>query len=305
MFGGVLLIAILVAVQIRQTDITVAHPEPSSPEVITALQEKLEQLNTDIKLATALRETLPNTILTPPNHNEQPTTQNYEQLQNTRITSTAKKNELFESLQKQKNENSQLEKQVKIIVTNIQTGENKINDLKQQAQNQSSQNNQQKQSIKLKQKEIHELKNQITQKEKKPTQSSPNDRHETLYQPKLHISKANKSAYLILRFNRIYDASSRDDFDTPNNNLLGTPKINRGITIDSSEKSKKEIQKILKKYNNKTFYVSLIVYGDTADQFYIIRNILLESGFEYDLKPSNDDSVWNFSSNSGTQEVQE
>jgi chromosome segregation ATPase len=299
MFGGVLLIAILVAVQIRQTEIVVDHIELTSPEAVAALQEQLDQLNNDIKLATALRETLPTTT----NDNNDTPTQDYNQLTNTKINLTAKKTELVNTLQKQKNENKQLENQVKIIITNIQTNENKTNNLKQQIQDQLSKNNSQKQSNKIIQNEINDLTNQITQKENTVKQPSLTARQETIYLPKLHASKTNQSAYLIIRFNRVYDASLRDDFNSPDNNQLGIPKTNRGTQINTSEKSKNEIKKILQQYNNKNVYISIIVYGDSADQFYIVRDTVIESGFEYDLKPSRDDSVWNFRESTGAQEV--
>jgi chromosome segregation ATPase len=300
MFGGVLLIAILVAVQIRQTDIVDNRINLTSPETVAALQEKLDQLTNDIKLATALRETLPATTF---DKNNNPPTQDYNQLANTKINSTAKKTELVNALQKQKNENSQLENQVKIIVTEIKTKENKTNNIKQQIQDQLSKNNSQKQSNKLIQDDINDLTNQITQKENTAKQPSLTARQETIYLPKLHASKTNQSAYLIIRFNRVYDASVRDDFNAPIDNQLGIPKTNRGTPIDSSEKSKNEIKKILQKYNNKNAHISIIVYGDSADQFYIVRDVVMDAGFEYDLKPSRDDSAWNFKEGGDVQQV--
>ncbi|MDR2438366.1 MAG: hypothetical protein LBE12_03200 [Planctomycetaceae bacterium] len=303
-FGGILLIAILVAVQIRQTEDNIEYTESALPETIIALQEKLDRLTDDIKLATVLRENIPHTPPPSQNDNEKYLSVNEDQLKNIKIESETKKNELTNILQKQKKENLQLEDQIKIIATKNQVVGNEINDLEQQIQNRQSENLAKKQSNETKQNEINNLNQQITQKENKPITPDINTRNEVLYLPKLRTSKTNQSIYLILRFNRIYDASSRNDFDSPSNDELGVPKTDRGIAVDTSDKSKSEIQKLLQPYNAKKVYASIIVYGDSADQFYIVRDILIASGFEYDLKPSEDSSIWTFSGNSGSQNVQ-
>ncbi|MDR1484612.1 MAG: hypothetical protein LBT09_07285 [Planctomycetaceae bacterium] len=306
-FGGILLIAILVAVQIRQTEGNIETTESTSPEEVIALQKKLDQLTADIKLAAALRKTTPpHTPLTSnENENEKYSQQNYDRLVNEKITSTVKKAELTNQFTKQKNENQQLENQIKIIVTNIQTAQNEINNFTQQIKKQQSENLAQKKSNENLQNKINNINQQLTQKENHPeSQTVLNTRNETLYLPKLRESTTNQSAYLILRFNRIYDASLRQDFDSQNKDQLGVPKAERGIVIDTSDKSKNEVQKLLQKYDAKKVYVSIIVYGDSADRFYVVRDILIASGFEYDLMPSDEDSNWKFSGNSGSRNIQ-
>jgi chromosome segregation ATPase len=304
-FGGILLIAILVAVQIRQTEGNLDNIDLTSPEEVIALQKQLDQLTADIKLATALRETTKHTALAQKNINNNYTHKNYEQLVNEKNNSTIKKNELTSLLNKQKNENQQLTNQITIIVTNIQNAGNEVIDLDQQIQKQQAENLAKKKSNENSQQEINTLKQQISQKESnKNQQTISNTRNEILYLPKLRESKTTQSVHLILRFNRVYDASIRTDFDSPSNEQLGVPKTNRGIIIDTSERAKNEIQKLLQKYSTKNFYATIIVYGDSADQFYIVRNILIELGFEYDLKPSGEDSIWKFTGKGGARDVQ-
>ncbi|MDR0336820.1 MAG: hypothetical protein LBI18_07000 [Planctomycetaceae bacterium] len=300
-----MLIAILVAVQIQQTEDTIERTESSSPETIIALQEQIDRLTDDLKLATALRESIPQMLPPLQNDNEKKyLSVNDDQLQSIKINSEIKKTERTNLLQKRKTENAQLEDQIKKNATENQIIEDEINDLVKQIQNQQSENLAQKQSNKTKQNEINNLKQQITQKENKPITPDINIRNETLYLPKLRTSKTSQSIYLILRFNRLYDANSRNDFDSPSDDQLGIPKIERGISVDTSDKSKNEILKLLQPYNAKKVYASIIVYGDSADQFYLVRDILIGSGFEYDLKPSEDSSIWTFSGNSGSQNVQ-
>ncbi|MDR0390692.1 MAG: hypothetical protein LBH59_02205 [Planctomycetaceae bacterium] len=306
-FGGILLIAILVAVQIRQTESNFEEHDAATPEEIMALQKKLDQLNADIKIAAALQATKQHSQPTTQLENEENeySSYNHAQLTNAKINSTLKKAELTSLFTKQKNENLQLENQIKIIVTNIQTADKEVNDLAQQIKNQQSENLAQKQSNENTQNEIIALNKQITQYKNNPdTQTILNTRNETIYLPRLHESKTNQSVYLILRFKRVYDASVRADFDSPSNEQLGMPKMNRGLPIDTSDKFKNEVKKLLQKYNPKNVYASVIVYGDSADLFYVVRNILVESGFEYDLKPSGENSTWKFTTGSGSNDVQ-
>ncbi|MDR2344925.1 MAG: hypothetical protein LBE18_02565 [Planctomycetaceae bacterium] len=303
-FGGILLIAILVAVQIRQTEDIIEQSENPSPETIIELQEKIEQLTADIQLATTLHKNTTDYQTSSQNNNEKYLNTNYEQLKKIKNNSELKKTDLIRQLNKQKNENIQLDNQIKIIATNNQSVENEINDFTQQIQKQQSENLAKKQSNDNKQNEIANLSQQITQKENSPKQYIAETRKETIYLPKLHESKTVQSAYLILRFNRLYDASSRNDFESPGNEQLGTPKSDCGVAVDTTDKSKNSIQKILQPYNTKKVYITIIVYGDSADQFYIVRDILIKSGFEYSLKPSSDDSVWTFSGQSGSNQVQ-
>ncbi|MDR1268972.1 MAG: hypothetical protein LBK82_05555, partial [Planctomycetaceae bacterium] len=122
-----MLIALLVAVQIRQTEYTIEPPEPSSsPETILELQQKLDQLTNDIKLANTLRQNTQQAQTTSQNDNEKYLAANYDQLINTKRDSTVKKAELISLLHKQKEENLQWENQMKTIETNIKNTENEI-----------------------------------------------------------------------------------------------------------------------------------------------------------------------------------
>jgi hypothetical protein len=305
-FGGILLIAILIAVQIRDVKNNTESNESPSPEIIMQLQEELDRLAADIKLAAVLRQTIQNTIPKPKNENEKERVIQYNQLSNKQGNSTTQKTELTANLLKQKNQNIQLEKQLNFIDTEIKSCQDEIKNLTAQIQNKQNENKKQRQSIENLQNEIDTLNQKIAQKEKNQKQhdSNSNARNENFYLPKLHESKTNKSIFLVLRFNRLYAAHSQDDFIRPEPNQLGTPKKDRGIVVDISDTSKEQIRKFIQQYNKNDVYMSVIVYGDSADQFYIVRDVLVVLGFEYKLLPSDDAAVWSFGKQNGASTVQ-
>jgi hypothetical protein len=108
----------------------------------------------------------------------------------------------------------------------------------------------------------------------------------------------------MMRYNRLYEISNRNDFDSSGNEV-GMPKPNRGFEVEKTEQSKQNIQSILQPHRSKDVYITVIVYGDSADQFYLVRDCITAAGFEYALIPSPDNAVWQFGGTGGAQPVQE
>jgi DNA repair exonuclease SbcCD ATPase subunit len=300
-FGGILLIAILIAIQIRQTEESGQFSNAPSPETIIELQEELDQLTVNIKLSTTLRETLQKRI--PASSNDNELAQNYDRLARIKEEYVTKKSELNSEILKQKNENIQKENQLQSSETNIQTTDNEIKNLVRQVHDKQTEQLTLEQTVEDLKIQINELNQQIAKKEKNLSQPET-IRNDIFYLPKLRKAKTHRSVYFVLRYNRLYDAGKREDFDSEEENLLGTPKKLRGISVDTSDASKQNIQKYLQQFNNKIVYISILVYGDSADQFYLVRDVLLEAGFEYELIPALDDAQWSFSGQGGARNVQ-
>ncbi|MDR1962816.1 MAG: hypothetical protein LBQ50_03455, partial [Planctomycetaceae bacterium] len=156
------------------------------------------------------------------------------------------------------------------------------------------------------QENIDDLSQKVAQKEKKLNDKNDNDknsRSEKLRMPKLHFSKNNLTLNLMMRYNRLYDVSDRYDFDYFGDEV-GKPKPNRGIIVDKTDASKKMVQELLRSYSSNNHYVTIFVYGDSADQFYLVRDCIVTAGFEYALIPITDDEVWTFGGSGDTRPVQ-
>jgi len=109
--------------------------------------------------------------------------------------------------------------------------------------------------------------------------------------------------YFVLRFNRFYRVSNRGDFDYTGN-MLGIPRQNRGIPVDGTENVKQQIRSMFRNHHSNNEFLSVIVYGDSADHWYIIRDLLVATGFKYELIPTADDTPWILGGGSGSASVQ-
>jgi hypothetical protein len=297
-FGGILLIAILIAVQVRQTEKQIESPiESASPIEIAKLQKLSSNLAMEIKSAKILLETIRNAIPESSDENKKKLNKRYEELNNLKSKILAQKAELINEYLAINQQIATLEEKIKMMskllkkyVTEEETLENEINNL--QNDNTLIANN-----IESTQKNISNLSNQIAQKEK-DIKSNKNVRNEALSSPKLHQPRHNKTISLLLRYNRLYQIANRSDFIF-HNNEIGTPIPERGIPI-----SKENITKKLQLFDAENFYLTIIVYGDSADQFYIVRDCMVDAGFEYNLIASPDDTIWLLGNADEPQSVQ-
>jgi len=134
--------------------------------------------------------------------------------------------------------------------------------------------------------------------------SDQNSRNEELFLPKMVDSGNRTPRYLVLRYNRLYVFSDRNDFDYQDRNLgyeLGTPKKNRGVDASDENAVKRKIKDMLQSAAPATTYIGVFVYGDSVDSFYIVRDILMEAGFRYELLPTPDDQKVTFGGTGSTQ----
>jgi myosin heavy subunit len=305
MFGGILFIAILVAIQIRNTTDTVSqNKEPPSPQMISAMQTELVQLITDIESAVVLRETVKKTMPQPATEEEQKHVEDYNRFSAAKGEAVKKKGQLINDLLVTEKETLDLENEIKEIDVRLKEQQAEFDKLTEQERELKSETNQAKQTAENLKQEIEMLKEQIARKEQTATDKNRNtERQETLYLPKLRTSTKTQTLNLVLRFNRLYDANRRNDFIAKLPNELGTPKQDGGFMVDASDFPNK-LQQLLNSANKNETTVTIFVYGDSADNFYKVRDIITIEGFEYILLPSPDDAIWTFGGHGGIRDVQ-
>ncbi|MDR0520389.1 MAG: hypothetical protein LBH00_00900 [Planctomycetaceae bacterium] len=304
-FGGILFIAILLAILIRQTEGVIKKPEDNTPEKIAELQQQLDQISADIAASEVLIETLHASIPKPKDTAEQQAAELFFKLLSAKGTAAVKQAELVSQQLAAAKELLELQKQAAQMAQQIQQLEQE----KQKLDRELTQHQQDKHAIKTSseklQSEIDELEQQIAQKEKNiKNNETKTERNEVLYLPKLQDAGAKRPIYFVLRFNRFYVVSRREDFDYKGNEL-GVPKTTRGIPADDAEALKKQILPLLGQgqYAHSVNFPSVFVYGDSAEQFHIIRDIFISAGFKYELIPTADDDLWQFGGGGESRDV--
>lgn len=104
---------------------------------------------------------------------------------------------------------------------------------------------------------------------------------------------------LVLRFGRIYLwheyglngqrlGLNRDDFvvveETPDG-LVTAPKPYRGLPVTNDEQFNAALARLLDKFDNAEHYLAVLVWPDSFELFEILKRRLVESHFEYRLMP--------------------
>lgn len=305
MFGGILFIAILVAIQIRETTESITKTqEPPSLQAISALQEELTQAMADIETATILRDTVKKTMPRPVTVAENQRIDDFNRLSTANEEATQIQGQLLNELLATEKETVMLENKLAEISSQLEDLRELESDLLQQEQGLKSENRQRTQTMALLETEIATLTESIARKEQAAENKVDHaQRQEILYLPKLRTSSKPETLNCVLRFNRLYDARERNDFVTGNPNELGTPKQDRGIMIASPHFSS-QFQQWLQDLDPDQCTVTVFVYGESADNFYRVRDVLMEEGFEYILLPSPDDEIWTFGGKGGSRDVQ-
>ena len=302
-FGGVLFIALLVAIQIQHTVGHIEQPKTTSPEEIAEMRQELDRITADIDISRVLLETLQATMPRPKDPTEQMRADLFYKLSAAKGAAAAKEAELLNQHLAIEKERLDWEDIIKTVAITLQQKERERQKLNQEmTQQQGDQQATNKSSAEL-QSEIDDLNRQIAQKERNLQNREANPhRDETVYLPRLHDAGNRKPVYFVLRFNRFYKVTNRGDFDCTGN-LLGIPKQNRGIPVEDTEESKRQIQALFRSNTNSTDYLSVFVYGDTAEQWYIIRDLIMTAGFKYELTPTADDTPWAFGGSGGSASV--
>jgi hypothetical protein len=299
-FGGILFIAILIAIQIQQTQGIVKMLDTPSPEIIAEAQQKFDQISADIDASRVLLETLQAAMPRPKDPAEQERAEKFYKLSSAQGTAIEKKAKLIDQLLAAEKERLDWEEKIKNLKTTLQQKESERKKIEQEIEQQQQKQQTQSASSETLQSEINLLNQQITQKENNlKTRETHQQRNEVIYLPKLRDAGSKLPVYYVLRFNRFYAVANRHvDFDYTGD-LLGTPKKDRGIPVDDLVQTKEMIRKIFQGHNDRLSVISVFVYGDSADQWYIIRDLIVAAGFEYELKPSEDDTEWVFGAPGG------
>jgi septal ring factor EnvC (AmiA/AmiB activator) len=303
-FGGVLFIALLIAIQIQQTVGHIQQSTTTSPEEIAETRQQLDQISADIDASRVLLETLQTSMPRPKDPADQARADLFYKLSAAKGAAVAKEAELLNLRWAMEKEMLDWEETIKTVVTTLQHKESerqKLNqEIEQRKQEQQAAN---KSSAEL-QSEIDELNRQIARKERNIQDSAAHSqRNEIVYLPKLQDAGSKRPVYFVLRFNRFYKVSNRSDFNYTGK-LLGIPKQNRGIPVEDTEDCKRQLRSLFQNHNNSAEFLSAIVYGDSADDWYIIRDLIVDGGFKYELLPSADDTLWNFGGSGGSAAVQ-
>lgn len=304
-FGGILFIAILIAIQIRQVEAPPVE-ESCSLERIEELLQRSEELTDIIRNATLLLETIRKTLPEPVDENDRNLVATYSELLDNKNALIAKKSELTRDCLAQAKENADLERDLKIIEEKLEQLEIEESRLAETVRGlQGKQRDLQRKATDAKNL-VSELETEVAQKsDKVQDQHDPdkNTRKEELYLPKMEDSGNLRPFYLVLRFNRLYVVERREDFDYQGNRL-GTPKRNRGLFVDDTDAVRRSIENLVRSLSPSQHYVAIFVYGDSVDSFYVIRDILIAKDFRYELIPSPDDTPWASGSGAGSTNVQ-
>jgi hypothetical protein len=304
-FGGILFIAILIAVQIRQTEDNVESLNQNiSVEQITELQQTYDDIVSKLDTAKMLAETIRKTLPEPTTDDEKNLIDHYNKLNDMKIKTLAMKTEIINeylTINQQITISEEKIKEANILLQQYETEEEFFEKEIQKLQN--TEMTIEKNITKIKE-TINDLQQKTAQKEENIKNNPQKDiRTEEISMPKLQDSDKTSTLGLMMRYNRLYEINNRSDFNYSDNEV-GTPKPNRGIEIDKTGQSKKNIQSILQPHHSKDVYITIIVYGDSADQFYLVRNCITAAGFEYALIPSPDNAVWLFGGKGGSRPVQ-
>jgi len=301
-FGGLVFIMILVAIQIRHTVGIIKPPEETSPERIAEMRQELDQILADIAASNVLLEALRSAMPRPKDPAEQELVDQFFQLSSAKGASAVKKAELLNQQLANEKERIDWEEKAKSVETTLQQAKNEQQRLEHEVERQQKEQETLNTSSKKLQNEIDELNQQIAQKEQNLNNASQ-QRDETIYLPKLRDAGNKRGIYFVLRFNRFYAVSNRGDFDYTGNSL-GIPKRNRGIPVEDIEETKRQIRSLFPGSASDRMFLSVFVYGDSADQWYVIRDLIVTAGFEYELIPTADDTPWVFGGSGGSSSVQ-
>ena len=302
-FGGIIFIAILIAIQIKYTEGIIKPPEALSPEQVAEMQRELDQISMDIDISKVLFETILAAMPKPADPAELERAELFYKLSAARGSAISKETELLHQQLAMERELLDWEDKIKNVETLLRQKENERRKIDNEIEIQQTQRERTNASAAELQSEIDNLNQQIARKEQNLASEDDQPRNEMIYLPRLRDAGDKRPVYFVLRFSRFYAVNNRDDFDYIGN-TLGTPKKNRGIPVDDMEESNRQILSLFRGNSRDTTFLSVFVYGDSADQWYIIRDLFVAAGFEYQLIPTQDDTPWVFGGRGGSAAVQ-
>lgn len=309
-FGGILFIAILVAVQIRQTEGEVEPAHEYSPEEIVQMQQRLESLLSEIESAKIVLQAIEQTMPKPTLEKDRILLETYTTLLEQIETLTEPKNELLSLYLAQVHLNADLEdkfKKLEELIDRLNVDEKDLEEALRKLQANKELAERELQAL---QKDMKDLAEKIRKKESllaDKKNESKKGRQEVLHLPKLKTADTSKRpAHLVLRYNRLYVVKNSTEFDRRGlpSNYWGTPYQTHGRSIDETQASVSMIRNLIDSYSPQSNYLSFTIYPDSFERFYVVRNIAIEKGFEYEITPSEYSAVWVFGEGEGETMVQ-
>lgn len=304
-FGGILFIAILIAIQIRYVESTPSR-ESCSPERIAELTRRAEELTVEIDSASMVLKTIRRTLPEPIDENERKLVSAYSDALDKKNAAIARKAMLTGQCLAQVRENMLLERELERI-------EAKLEQLKvEESQRTRAIRNLRNAQEVLERKAddlrnlVGELKTEValqTEKVREKSDPDENSRKEELHLPKMTDAGHLRPFYLVLRFNRLYVCIHREDFHY-RGNQLGVPKKDRGFFVEDNDTVKRKIRNSFQTVAPSGNFIGVFVYGDSAESFHVVRDVIIASGFRYELIPTADDTPWSFGGGSGSTQVQ-
>ena len=129
--------------------------------------------------------------------------------------------------------------------------------------------------------EIANLNQQITQQQRSidENRAASQSREEIIYLPKIREGDVNKTVRrFVFQSNRLYTwndyvAKERGQADG-------------GVLVEDTDASRQQIRNLLRGTTSDRHYLHLDVFGDSADRWYVVRDLIVAAGFQYDLRPT-------------------
>lgn len=307
-FGGILFIAILIAVQIRQ----VGEPaetvgESCSPETLAQMRQTADELAREIDSAGTLLQTIRQTMPAPVDEAERSRWDEYGRLTEKQGKLATEKARLLAEHLDLAQKNAQKSEELRQAERRLRELESRESELDSKIRQYRADNRRMQDERDKTQKRVEELERQYAENEKNLRDKNNPDEHarsEELYLPKLRTVEGKRAFYIVLRYKRLYRADDRDDF-LHKDNELGIPKPGRGLPLILNDASTTAaLAGLLARFSSRDRYVSVIVYGDSADVFHLVRDAVVKAGLEYELLPSEDGTHWYFGQRSGSGQVQ-
>ena len=255
-FGGVIFIALLIAIQIQYTVGTINPSDTTSPEEIAILRQELDQISSDITSDRGLLETLQAMMPRPSDPAEQARAELFYELSAAKGAAVEKEAKLLNQRLAMEREILDWENKVKTAATTLQHKQNELQKLSQDIA-----------SVAKLQNDIDVLNRQIAQK------TGNAKRVETVYLPRLRPSDPNTRPVNLVLQSGLFKYQS----------VSGDP----GIQVSDTESVKQRIRSnLLRNHNRNTEYLVVRVYEDSADQWHTIRDLIVDAGFKYQLIPT-------------------
>ncbi|MDR2757102.1 MAG: hypothetical protein LBC20_15505, partial [Planctomycetaceae bacterium] len=165
-FGGILFIAILIAIQIRQTEGIIEVPaESASPEKIEALQQIFDNIVSEIESAKDIQETIRKTMPEPVSEDAKNQINRYNKLTEIKTKKLAEKTKLTGEYLTLNQQNAELEQKIKEYERLVQYYETEKEELETAIQKIKSNSTRLEHTIITSQNNINDLTKKISQKE--------------------------------------------------------------------------------------------------------------------------------------------